>query len=112
MSILAQSLALGSADYSWRTQANCRDTDPELFFPIGNTGEALRMLSRARLVCADCTVKASCLEFAMTTNQDCGVWGGTSATRRESASRRRYRPACRPRRIRRRATRLMLPVAS
>ena len=86
MSILAQSLALGSADYTWRSQANCRDTDPELFFPIGNTGEALRMLSRARLVCADCAVKTSCLEFAMTTNQDCGVWGGTSEEERRETT--------------------------
>ena len=88
MSILASSLALGNADYTWRNLATCRDTDPELFFPIGNTGEALRMLSRARLVCADCTVKASCLEFAMTTNQDCGVWGGTSEDERRDLRRR------------------------
>jgi WhiB family redox-sensing transcriptional regulator len=46
------------------------------------------MLSRARLVCADCTVKASCLEFAMTTNQDCGVWGGTSEEERRDLRRR------------------------
>jgi len=88
MSILAQSLALGSADYSWRVTANCRDTDPELFFPIGNTGEALRMLVRARAVCADCNVRKECLEFAMTTNQDCGVWGGTSEEERRDLRRR------------------------
>jgi WhiB family redox-sensing transcriptional regulator len=46
------------------------------------------MLSRARLVCADCAVKASCLEFAMTTNQDCGVWGGTSEEERRDLRRR------------------------
>jgi WhiB family redox-sensing transcriptional regulator len=88
MSILAQSLALGSADYTWRSQANCRDTDPELFFPIGNTGEAVRLLSRARLVCSDCAVKAACLEFALNTNQDCGVWGGTSEEERRDIRRR------------------------
>ncbi|MFM8969400.1 MAG: WhiB family transcriptional regulator [Actinomycetota bacterium] len=88
MSILAQSLALGSADYSWRVTANCRDTDPELFFPIGNTGEALRMLVRARAVCADCNVRKECLEFAMVTNQDCGVWGGTSEEERRDLRRR------------------------
>ena len=88
MSILASSLALGSADYTWRDQATCRDTDPELFFPIGNTGEASRLLVRARAVCADCGVRKECLEFALTTNQDCGVWGGTSEEERRDIRRR------------------------
>ena len=53
MSILASSLALGSADYSWRDEAVCRDTDPDLFFPIGTTGQALLQIDRAKQVCND-----------------------------------------------------------
>ncbi len=53
----------GSPDL--RDYAACRDTDPELFFPIGNAGPALLQLDRARQVCAGCPVHTSCLEWAL-----------------------------------------------
>ncbi len=98
MTILASSLALGSADYSWRDQAVCRDTDPELFFPVGTTGQALLQLSKAKETCDQCEVKVQCLQFALDTNQDSGVWGGTSeeerrSIRRQIAARNRSRVA-------------------
>lgn len=89
MSLYAQSLALGAADYSWRNEALCRDTDPELFFPVGNTGDAIDQIERARTVCNDCGVRSQCLEFALATNQDCGVWGGTSEDERRRIRRER-----------------------
>ena len=94
MSILASSLALGAADYTWRRNATCRDTDPELFFPVGTTGQALLQIAKAKGVCCECTVKTECLEFALETNQDTGIWGGTSEDerrqiRREAAARAR-----------------------
>jgi WhiB family redox-sensing transcriptional regulator len=88
LSILATSLALGSADYSWRNEALCRDTDPELFFPIGTTGQALLQISEAKNVCCECTVKRECLEFAIETNQDCGIWGGLSEDERRDVRRK------------------------
>lgn len=88
MSILASSLALGTADYSWRDEAICRETDPDLFFPIGTTGQALLQIDRAKQVCDECTVQVSCLEFALETNQDSGIWGGTSEEERRDIRRR------------------------
>ena len=87
VSILASSLALGSADYTCRDQAMCRDTDPELFFPIGTTGQALLQIAKAKSVCCQCPVTVECLEFALETNQDTGIWGGNSEDERRQMRR-------------------------
>ena len=94
MTILASSLALANADYTWRNQAICRDTDPDLFFPIGTTGQALVQIDRAKEVCDVCPVKADCLDYALETNQDSGIWGGLDEEqrrniRRQAAARQR-----------------------
>jgi WhiB family redox-sensing transcriptional regulator len=67
--------------------AICRDTDPELFFPVGSTGQALLQIARAKEVCDECTVRTECLEFAIETNQDTGIWGGTSEEERRQIRR-------------------------
>lgn len=87
MTILASSLALANAEYDWRKHAICRDTDPDLFFPVGTTGQALIQIDRAREVCGQCTVSVECLQFALETNQDAGIWGGTSEEERRQMRR-------------------------
>ncbi|MHB1487415.1 MAG: WhiB family transcriptional regulator [Acidimicrobiales bacterium] len=62
--------------------AACRDTDPDLFFPVGSTGLALEQIAEAKDVCNSCAAQAPCLEFALATNQESGVWGGTSEEER------------------------------
>ena len=89
MTILASSLTLANADYSWRRDAICRDTDPDLFFPVGTTGNALVQIDRAKEVCDQCPVKVDCLDYALETNQDSGIWGGTSEEERR-VLRRQY----------------------
>lgn len=66
----------------WRGAANCRNTDLAGFFPVGTTGDALDQIAAAKTLCNDCTVQDMCLEFALTTNQDSGVWGGHSEEER------------------------------
>ena len=87
LSVAALQLALGSADYTWRNEAVCKDTDPELFFPVGTTGQALLQIDRAKEVCCECPVKVRCLDFAIETNQDSGIWGGTSEEERRNIRR-------------------------
>jgi WhiB family redox-sensing transcriptional regulator len=88
VSILASSLALAASDDTWRDHALCRDTDPELFFPVGTTGVAVVAIDHAKRVCDQCTVTQECLEFAIETNQDSGIWGGTSEEERRDIRRR------------------------
>ncbi len=65
-------------DLSWRKDAACRDTSPELFFPVGTTGPAVDQIEAAKQVCLGCPALEPCLEFALASNQDSGVWGATS----------------------------------
>ena len=89
MTIPASSLALANADYTWRRDAICRDTDPDLFFPVGTTGYALVQIDRAKQVCGECKVTQECLDFALDTNQDSGIWGGLSEEERRVIRRQR-----------------------
>jgi WhiB family redox-sensing transcriptional regulator len=66
----------------WRQQAACRDTAPEAFFPVGSTGPAISQIEMAKAICRNCEVQTPCLEFALATNQEAGVWGGTSEDER------------------------------
>ena len=75
----------------WRRDAACRDEDPELFFPIGTTGPAIDQANAAKRVCARCDVREECLEFALASNQDAGVWGGLTEEERRSLRRQRQR---------------------
>ena len=72
---------------NWRDYAACRDTSPDLFFPIGTTGPAIEQIAQAKAVCRSCDAQSACLEFALATNQDSGVWGGTSEEERRNIRR-------------------------
>jgi len=93
VSILASSLTLGAADYDWRDNAICRDTDPALFFPVGTTGLALVQIDRAKEVCGECEAARDCLDFALDTNQDSGIWGGLTEEERRVIRRKRVAAA-------------------
>jgi WhiB family redox-sensing transcriptional regulator len=75
----------------WRHRALCRDEDPELFFPIGTTGPAVVQIEQAKAVCRRCPVMQSCLEWALSSGQDSGVWGGLSEDERRALKRRTAR---------------------
>jgi WhiB family redox-sensing transcriptional regulator len=59
-----------------------------MFFPAGATGVSLNDIQAAKAVCDRCQVTEACLQFALETNQQDGIWGGTT-----EAERRRVRRA-------------------
>jgi WhiB family transcriptional regulator, redox-sensing transcriptional regulator len=69
---------------SWMARGRCRTEPPSLFFPSDGVGVEI-----ARRICADCPVKAACLEYALRNGIDHGVWGGTSERERRRIARRR-----------------------
>jgi WhiB family transcriptional regulator, redox-sensing transcriptional regulator len=78
-------------DVAWRDQAACRGLDTDVFFPL--TDEEA---GEAKAVCATCPVRELCLEYALVTRQDDGVWGGLTETERRRLRRRRWGAAPRP----------------
>lgn len=79
----------------WRHKAVCRDEDPELFFPVGNSGPAIAQIASAKQVCTRCPVVTECLTWALETGQDAGVWGGMSEDERRALKRRNARTRAR-----------------
>jgi WhiB family redox-sensing transcriptional regulator len=75
----------------WRSLAACMSADPDMFFPISSVGPALQQVSQAKAICAGCRVRQACLDFALSTGQTHGVWGGTTEEERQRL--RRHRPA-------------------
>ena len=81
----------GFTDGDWRTRGECLKEDPELFFPVGNTGPAQIQIQEAKNVCRRCEVRDICLEWALEAGQDHGVWGGLSEDERRAIKRKNAR---------------------
>jgi WhiB family redox-sensing transcriptional regulator len=69
---------------TWMAQAQCKDVNPDYFFPEDGYGVLL-----AQKICFDCPVRLECLEYALKNNMDHGVWGGTSERERRRIRRKR-----------------------
>jgi WhiB family transcriptional regulator, redox-sensing transcriptional regulator len=74
-----------SAAGGWMSRGACRHEDPELFFPISEG--AAHLAAAAKAVCQACSVRASCLAFAVETRQH-GIWGATTSDERRAMCRK------------------------
>jgi WhiB family transcriptional regulator, redox-sensing transcriptional regulator len=90
LALVPGSSRLGRWDQAdWRDTAACAGMDTLIFFPIGETGPALPTVELAKRVCASCPVREECLEFAIATIQNDGIWGGTTEDERRLIKRAR-----------------------
>ena len=88
----AQMIRVEEGYMDWRSKAACRDCDPELFFPTDDTRTIRTQVKAAKEVCHRCPVVLTCLNLALDSDQEAGIWGGTTEQERRVLRRRRDMP--------------------
>ncbi|MFC9556382.1 WhiB family transcriptional regulator [Rhodococcus sp. NPDC056960] len=92
-----------TGQWDWQLEALCRYLDTDVFFARDNESKPARIRREraAKEICDDCPVRAKCREFALSTSEPFGVWGGTS-----EADRRAFAHQPEPERTERRPLRI------
>ncbi|MGA9275821.1 WhiB family transcriptional regulator [Ilumatobacter sp.] len=70
----------------WWDLGACRGLDAAIFYP-DDEAEA----QAAKSVCASCAVQSTCLDYALTSREKAGVWGGATERDRRRIIRQRRR---------------------
>lgn len=76
----------------WRSAAACRGEDPALFFAPSYFEKRSQKQTReavATSFCARCPVRVECLDYALSTREPHGVWGGFNEMERRRLLRAR-----------------------
>lgn len=73
---------------SWRKRAACQGVDPDVFYPVSDDDA-----ETAKSICAQCTVREACLEYALAYRERDGVWGGATERERRRILRHRRKTA-------------------
>ena len=86
-----------TASLEWQQHASCRDRDLSLFFGPEDEGVAERNHREARAIaiCAGCTARTPCLEWALAHKITHGVWGGVGEEGRQRLGYPDSLPMCR-----------------
>ena len=79
-------MALRSVDtVDWQMRANCRGPHASVFFPpsyVEKRDEKRRRELRAKDICASCSVRSHCLDYALEIGEQHGIWGGLNEVER------------------------------
>ena len=76
---------------AWQARAACRGPQAAVFFPPTHAERKEDKTSRearAKEICATCTVKGACLEYAIRIREPHGIWGGLNEVERKQLSER------------------------
>jgi WhiB family redox-sensing transcriptional regulator len=78
-----------SDEWTWQLFGSCREIDVDVFFPPPDEPELIRAEREAiaKKACSTCPVRDACLRHALASDEDYGIWGGTSESERASAIR-------------------------
>lgn len=68
----------------WSDRAACLSAEPEQFFPVGGAAAADWETAAAKQVCGHCAVLLECRDYALSTRQPFGVWGGLDEEERRA----------------------------
>jgi WhiB family transcriptional regulator, redox-sensing transcriptional regulator len=87
---------------TWDTNPdrNCLGQSPDLFFPVevdprtGDESEPAYADPHTKNLCSWCPVRVECLEFALLTDQESGIWGGMTTYERSLIKRPKKRKLC------------------
>lgn len=74
-------------DELWQYRAACRGPQSTIFFPparLERRPDKRRREQRAKAICAECTVRPDCLNYAVRIREQHGIWGGLTEKERRS----------------------------
>lgn len=84
-------MSVQRVDELWQDKAACRGPQSAVFFPpaqFERKDEREEREVRAKAICAGCSVRKPCLEFALRIREPHGIWGGLNEAERKQLAAR------------------------
>ncbi len=79
-------MSMPRLDDGWQAKAACRGPQAAVFFSpptFERKDEKEEREGRAKAICASCSVRGPCLEYALRMREPHGIWGGLNEAERK-----------------------------
>jgi WhiB family redox-sensing transcriptional regulator len=79
-------LSVQRVDDLWQAKAACRGPQAAVFFPPSHferKDDKEAREARAKSICAACSVRRACLDYALRIREPHGIWGGLNEVERK-----------------------------